>query len=268
MAKKCFLFGHSDAPSSILPLLEERMEAHYNEYGVREFITGQYGHFDDLAATAGRHIKQRHPDVRLTLMTPYYPCPSDFELPENYDGTLYPEGMESVPRRIAIVRANAKMIEYADTTICYVHRPGNARTLLDYAKRCQRKGKIIVDSLLENLCGVQYNEYTQSHKKEVMFVEYLADIQRMEEHLNKAYGALLQFSDALNTLQDAQDSIRELDRYYGSEQWRQHLDALENGDLPEGTRCGVLSQDGIYNLLLKNRELAIEMLETATEILK
>lgn len=90
----------------------------------------------------------------------------------------------------------------------------------------------------------------------------------MEDYLNEAYDALLQFSDALKALQDAQHSIRELDRYYGSKKWRQHLDAFENGDLPEATRCGVLSEDGIYNLLLKNRELAIEMLETATEMLK
>lgn len=141
MAKESFLLGHSGAPSSILPLLKGRMNAHYNEHEVREFIAGQYVHFDDLAATTGKRIKQRHPDVRLMLMTPYFPYPSAFDLPKDYDETLYPKGMETVPKRVAIVRANAKMTEHADTVIRYVHRPGNARTLLNYADAASARGR-------------------------------------------------------------------------------------------------------------------------------
>ena len=160
MAKRCFLFGHSDAPDSILPLLEARMEAHYAEYGVREFIAGEYGRFDALAAEAGRRVKQRHPDIRLTLMTPYYRPEKSRTLPRNFDELLFPDRLETVPMRLRIVRANRMMIEYADTVICCVCRPGNARKLLEYAQRRRRKDDLIIDSLLENSSAAQYNEYT------------------------------------------------------------------------------------------------------------
>ena len=165
MARRCFLFGHSDAPDSILPLLEARMEAHYADHGVREFITGEYGRFDALAAEAGQRIKQRHPDVRLTLMTPYYRPEENRPLPRNYDELLLPDGLETVPMRLRIVRANRKMIECADTVICYVCRPGNACKLLEFAQRRQQNGRIIVDPLLENLPAAQYNECTRTHQR-------------------------------------------------------------------------------------------------------
>jgi len=41
--------------------------------------------------------------------------------------------METVPKRLSIVRANRCIAGRADSIICYVNRPGNARELLEYA---------------------------------------------------------------------------------------------------------------------------------------
>ena len=49
-----------------------------------------------------------------------------------------------------------------------------------------------------------------------------------------------------------QPRIRELSAYYGSEVWRQDLADDEAGELPADLARGVLSEDGIYNLLCEN----------------
>ncbi|MBR6344668.1 MAG: DUF4298 domain-containing protein [Lachnospiraceae bacterium] len=49
--------------------------------------------------------------------------------------------------------------------------------------------------------------------------------------------------------------IQELEAYYGSDEWKQDLADDEAGRLPKGLKRGVLSEDGIYNLLERYREL-------------
>lgn len=53
-----------------------------------------------------------------------------------FDGTYYPEGMETVPRRFAIVQANKRMVESVDWLIAYVrHGASNSCKILEYAQR-------------------------------------------------------------------------------------------------------------------------------------
>ncbi len=42
---------------------------------------------------------------------------------------------------------------------------------------------------------------------------------------------------------------------YGSKQWRKDFEADEQGLYPEDLKRGVLSEDGIYNLLERNKEV-------------
>lgn len=43
--------------------------------------------------------------------------------------------------------------------------------------------------------------------------------------------------------------------YYGSKQWREDFEADEQGLYPEDLKRGVLSEDGVYNLLEQNKEI-------------
>ena len=56
----CFFIGHWEARENILPALSQAVERHIAEYGVTEFVAGQYGNFDRLAALAVRKAKERH----------------------------------------------------------------------------------------------------------------------------------------------------------------------------------------------------------------
>ena len=60
----------------------------------------------------------------------------------------YPPGMENVPRKVAIVRANRYMVDHTDFLIAYAWHPAsNARDLLEYAKKREGKGLIQVTAL-------------------------------------------------------------------------------------------------------------------------
>jgi len=50
--KSCFFIGHREASTEVLPALLEAVEQHIVEYGVTEFIVGNYGGFDHMAAKA------------------------------------------------------------------------------------------------------------------------------------------------------------------------------------------------------------------------
>ena len=144
----CFFIGHREAPDTLLPLLEEAVERHIVEYGVPDFMVGNYGHFDGLAARAVKAAKQRHPEVTLFLLLPYHPYDRPIATPRGYDGTFYPPGMEGTPHRAAIVKANRYMVAHSSHLIAYVwHAASNARDILEYAQRRERRGGMTVTLL-------------------------------------------------------------------------------------------------------------------------
>jgi hypothetical protein len=99
-------------------------------------------------------------------------------------------------------------------------------------------------------------------------MEQLARIKQMEQCLDKASVAVMQLSEALDKYVDAQEAIVKLGEYYGSEEWKKDFADDEAGRLPKDLKRGVLSEDGIWNLLSDSRELNIRMLETIVNILK
>ena len=136
--KSCFFIGHREASSEVLPALAEAVEMHITENGVTEFIVGNYGGFDHMAAKAVIAAKARHPDITLSMLIPYHPAERPIKPSQGFDNTFYPPGMEKVPRKLAIVRANRYMVDHVDYLIAYAWHPAsNARNLVEYA---QKKG--------------------------------------------------------------------------------------------------------------------------------
>ena len=146
--KSCFFIGHREASEEIYPVLYAAVEQHIVEYGVTEFFVGHYGGFDRLAALAVKEAKRFYPEVKLTLLLPYHPAERPISTPDGFDSTFYPPGMESVPRKIAIVRANRYVVDHVDYLIAYAWHPAsNARELVEYAQKRQQKNCIQVTVL-------------------------------------------------------------------------------------------------------------------------
>ena len=145
-----FFIGHRETGDELIPALTAAVERHITEYGVTSFMVGRYDNFDKLAARAVIDAKKRHPEVTLTLLLPYHPFDRPTPTPKGFDGTFYPPGMETVPKRVAIVRANRYMVEHSTHLIAYAWHPAsNARALVEHARIWGRKGKIHIENLVK-----------------------------------------------------------------------------------------------------------------------
>lgn len=96
--------------------------------------------------------------------------------------------------------------------------------------------------------------------------EQITRIRQMERRLNTALAAVKRLTTALDKWEAAQEAIAALDEYYGSDVWRQDLADDEAGLLSEGLKRGVLSEDGIWNMLSDYRELNERLQEAAARL--
>lgn len=81
----------------------------------------------------------------------------------------------------------------------------------------------------------------------------------MEGRLVRASQAVMRLSAALDEYVEAQEDIRALEAYYGSDEWKRDFADDEGGRLPQDLKRGVLSEDAIWNLLEDNRDLRDRM---------
>jgi hypothetical protein len=89
----------------------------------------------------------------------------------------------------------------------------------------------------------------------------------MERRLEEATTAVGLMEKALERYEAAQEAVERLADYLDSEEWRRDFADDEKGLLPQDLKRGVLSEDGIWNLLENNRDLASRMQEIADKIL-
>ena len=91
--------------------------------------------------------------------------------------------------------------------------------------------------------------------------QQITRIRQMERRLNRALAAVKQLSTALDKWQEVEADIAALNEYYGSDVWKQDLADDEAGRLPADLKRGVLSEDGIWNLLTDCKEVNERMRE-------
>ena len=81
---------------------------------------------------------------------------------------------------------------------------------------------------------------------------------RRIEHCEKVFDNLTEkvesLKKAITELESARPLVKELEEYYAGE-WRKDFETDEKGLLPPDLKRGVLSEDGIYNLLEEINEL-------------
>ncbi|MBR5170890.1 MAG: DUF4298 domain-containing protein [Muribaculaceae bacterium] len=93
--------------------------------------------------------------------------------------------------------------------------------------------------------------------------EQVKRIRQMERQMNRVEAAVKRLSAALDKWDEAQEAIATLEAYYGSDLWRQDFADDEAGLLPADLKRGVLSEDGLWDLLNDVRELSILLKVTA-----
>ena len=138
--KRCCFAGHSDIwDSSLAEKIKNVAEDLIVNHNVKEFWVGNYGNFDDSAASVIRELQKTYTDVKLDLVIPYL-TKSINEYKELYykkcDNILIADIPENTPKRFHIRKANEYMVNNSDFLICYIQRSwGGAITTYKYAKR-------------------------------------------------------------------------------------------------------------------------------------
>ncbi len=98
-------------------------------------------------------------------------------------------------------------------------------------------------------------EYINETYSEVATDERVARIESMEKIYDTALDLLNGAKENPAALRAYQHEIRKLAEYYESPLWKEDFEADEDGMLPKDLKRGVLSEDGIYNLLDWNSDI-------------
>lgn len=81
----------------------------------------------------------------------------------------------------------------------------------------------------------------------------------MEQRFARVEASLKTLREAIVQYETVKPDIEALDSYYGSDLWRLDFDTDEAGKLPKDMPRGVLSEDGLWNLLDQHRLLQQQM---------
>ena len=132
----CTFFGHRDCPASIKPKLCEILIDLIENKGVNNFYVGNNGNFDNIVYNMLCEIKKQYPYINYNIVLAYLPNNKSY----NFENTIYPEGIETVPKRFAIDYRNKFMLDKADFVIAYVtHSWGGASKFVDLAVKKQKQ---------------------------------------------------------------------------------------------------------------------------------
>ena len=99
-------------------------------------------------------------------------------------------------------------------------------------------------------------------------MEQIERIQHFEMLLDRVAPVLGHLEEALDAFEGIQEDVKELAAYYEDDDWREDFEADEAGKLPADLKRGVLSEDGIYDVLSGHYALTIRLLDTVSTILK
>ena len=136
MENSCCFFGHRDAMDSIRSKLKEENIRLIEEHGVNDYYVGNQGGFDSLVLSVMKELTVSYPQIRYSVVLAYLPDEKR-TIPET--NTIYPEGLERVPKRFCIARRNDWLIEHSRYVICYVaHITGGAAQFMEKARRKNR----------------------------------------------------------------------------------------------------------------------------------
>lgn len=136
----CTFFGHKDTPKEIEPTLRSTLIDLIGNKNVNVFYVGNNGNFDTMVRHQLEDLSRTYPITYIVVLA-YLPTEKNKN--DNLTNTIYPEGLETVPKRFAISWRNKWMIQQSAVVVTYVtHTYGGAA---QFKKMAERFGKIIIN---------------------------------------------------------------------------------------------------------------------------
>lgn len=132
----CTFFGHRDTPKNIELILQKVLIDLIENKKVDLFYIGNNGNFDFIVKNNLKILKRQYPHIDYVVVLAYFPNSKNKRMVDDYNETVYPEFLEKVPPKFAIVRRNMWMIDRSDYVIVYVKNPaGCAKKFKDEAEK-------------------------------------------------------------------------------------------------------------------------------------
>ncbi len=129
-------FGHRDTPKEIESALRLTLIDLIENKNATVFYVGNNGNFDTMVRRQLEDLSQTYP-ITYSVVLAY--LPTEKNKYDNLTNTIYPEGLENVPKRFAISYRNKWMIQQADTVVSYVIRTyGGAAQFKELAERLDK----------------------------------------------------------------------------------------------------------------------------------
>ena len=124
--KTCCFFGHREVT-----------------HNIRSKLTAIIEKLDSMVYSVLKELKAKYPHIRYTVVLAYMP---DEHTKELYgENTLYPDGLETVPKRFAISKRNDWMIKQSGFAVCYVYKiTGGAAK---FREQAEKRGLEIINVL-------------------------------------------------------------------------------------------------------------------------
>lgn len=142
---RCTFFGHRQCPVSMRPALKCCLEDLITHHDVTVFYVGNQGAFDSIVRSVLRELAEQYTNITYAVVLAYLPTESKDDLvrQQNYSDTIYPEGIETVPKRFAIDWRNKWMLQQADYVVTYItHSWGGAAK---FAAKAIKSGKNVIN---------------------------------------------------------------------------------------------------------------------------
>ena len=133
----CTFFGHKDTPKEIEPALRSTLIDLIENKNVNVFYVGNNGNFDTMVRRQLENLSQLYP-ITYSVVLAY--LPTEKNKYDNLTNTIYPEGLETVPKRFSISWRNKWMIQQSDIVVTYVtHTYGGAWQFKEIAIKHSKK---------------------------------------------------------------------------------------------------------------------------------
>ena len=139
----CTFFGHRKIFSEIQPKLESTLVYLIENKCADTFYIGNQGDFDYIVRKTLKSLKVIYPHIKYYVVLAYLPGKRSKLNFDDFEDTIYPEGLENVPGKYAISKRNEWLIAHSDAVITYVNdSTGGAAHFKELA---EKKGKQIIN---------------------------------------------------------------------------------------------------------------------------
>lgn len=138
----CTFLGPHQCPPDLRPQLRQVLIDFIEEHGVQTFYVGNQGGFDLMVCSVLRELCLEYPSVTYRVVLARLPV-KQWEAVENVmndSHLMCPEGIEAVPKGLAIDFRNRWMLKRSDYVVTYVTQPwGETAEYATLAKRMRKR---------------------------------------------------------------------------------------------------------------------------------